>query len=332
MAEIDLAELRRRLAAATHGEWGATYEDSTYGAGLFSPEGVYLGEEEDAVLIVAAVDALPVLLGRLAAAEARAAELDAEVERQMDKAQQLDARLWDQGLLTKRLVAAESLLAEKTAAIQGLLDQVHDLAGDLGKARNELLLTQRDSQRGIAALEAAEARAARGEEHWRQAELSCSVLVARAEAAEARVAALEAAHAPLRAELEQQRDRAEDAEARLAAHEDAIYEHAYKNLVRDVIDALGDDPNDWDYEGSDERLPQAIRDRLVAYEVIRESDGKRIAALTAVARALVTDQVVPRKLLNDRRLCLWCRAFVDEEGHADDCLVGALAALLDGDA
>jgi hypothetical protein len=123
-------------------------------------------------------------------------------------------------------------------------------------------------------------------------------------------------------------DRLAAAEARVAAHEDAIYENAYKNLVRDVIDALGDDPNDWDYEGSDERLPQAIRDRLVAYEVIRESDAKRIAALTAAARACV-DTMSHWK---DGKL-VWCSACDTDEasrGHQASCQIGALDALLDG--
>lgn len=64
------------------------------------------------------------------------------------------------------------------------------------------------------------------------------------------------------------------------------YKHAYKELVHELVDILTRGDNDWEFDGIDERIAKAIRDRLIAYEVIRERDAKRIAALVAAGDAL----------------------------------------------
>ena len=90
MSEIDRAELRRLLAAATPrpwwqdwvegDEWFAVYGQPT--GGLVCPEACTAGDADDTNLLVAAVNALPDLLGALEKAETHRDSLAATLARE----------------------------------------------------------------------------------------------------------------------------------------------------------------------------------------------------------------------------------------------------------
>lgn len=113
------AELRRLLAEATPGKWAsvemfdrgdrafvATGKDSLFATGTSLSRGGH-AKVQDADLVVALRNTASSLLDRLAVAEKRAAELEAEIAR-------LNAAPWDDGpdLLQEKLAAAEAFMAD----------------------------------------------------------------------------------------------------------------------------------------------------------------------------------------------------------------------------
>jgi hypothetical protein len=104
----------------------------------------------------------------------------------------------------------------------------------------------------------------------------------------------------------------------VAAVEEADYESAYKGLVRDVIDALGGDPNDWDYEGSDDDLVPAVKKLTERVTDLNECLDQEIARGNALREAgnALADIV--------GRTC--SHGYVWREWEAWKALVGALDA------
>ena len=99
-------------------------------------------------------------------------------------------------------------------------------------------------------------------------------------------------------------------------------------LTPDDLRAIADRYHRTDWSGFDPTVAVFDIGRLMGHITLQ---AECIAALDAAARAVVAQETVTYAS-GDLRSCSRCGDRRWEDGHADDCAFGALAALLDGDA